>query len=72
MDEDFVRFWGFFCVWIFVFAKKSSVCAGAGVGGRFGRSSLCLKIRSHKALDYFITVGFTLIARMTAISIQTL
>lgn len=46
--------------------------AGAGVEGRYGRSSLCLKIKSHKALDYFNTVGFTFISGMTAISIQTL
>lgn len=72
MDKDFVRFWGFLSLWIFVFAKKSPVCAGAGVEGRYGRSSLCLKIKSHKTPDQFNTVGFTFIAGMTAISVQTL
>lgn len=72
MDKDFVRFWGSLSLWIFVFAKKISVCAGAGVGGRYGRNSLFLKIKSHKSLDQFNTVGFTFIAGMTAISIQTL
>lgn len=72
MDKDFVRFWGFLSLWTFVFAKKSSVRARAGVGGRYGRSSFCLKIKSHKDPDQFNTVGFTFIDGMTAISIQTL
>lgn len=72
MDKHFVRFGGSLSLWKFVFVKEGSACAGAGVGGRYERNSLCLKIKSHKAPDQFNTAGFTFIAGVTAISIQTL
>lgn len=72
MDKVFVRFGGSLSLWKFFFAKESSACTGARVRGRYERNSPCLKIKSHKAPDQFNTVGFTFIAGMTAISIQTL